>query len=78
MTDAIRLRVNDDRAAEKVTYTGLVGERRQLWRQVGWLGFSGQVYNLDREPSEIEPAGWSPLWVLIEDEKTPMLIEDGQ
>ena len=44
--------------------------RRQLWRQVGWAGLSnGRAYALDDETGVREdPAGFAPLWVLIDDE----------
>lgn len=43
-------------------------DNTQLWRQVGWLGFSGIVYDMADEPFGREPAGWSILWVLVDNE----------
>jgi hypothetical protein len=45
-------------------------EATQLWRQVGWIGLStDQPYPLeDEEGVRSDPAGFRPLWVLVEDE----------
>lgn len=58
---------------EKVTYTL---ERRQVWRQVGWLGLANRgVFSLgDHEGCKTDPAGFQPLWILIENEP-PILDE---
>lgn len=59
------LRVNRDDAPVLRTHT-LEGDQR--WRQVGWLGFSGRVYDYPADPGEHEDAGWSPLWVMIDND----------
>jgi hypothetical protein len=59
-------RLSVSRGGEEMRTMTLSAEQR--WRQVGWLGFSGCVYDLGREPSGIEPAGWSKLWVLIDND----------
>ena len=71
-----RLYESSSGGLERVTFTGPTGERRQLWRQVGWLGQTGRVYELDKPPYGIEPGSFSPLWVLIDDDLTPMLEEN--
>ena len=44
------------------------------WRpaiaQVGWLGHSGTVYDLETDPSKTERAGFMPLYIHIGSWKT--------
>lgn len=40
----------------------------QLWRQVGWLGFSGRVYSMDDAPQLTEKGGFSILWLLVDND----------
>lgn len=51
---------------EMTTYTL---EGTQTWRQVGWHGGSGAFYSLDEDPKPHEPGSFSPLWVLIGNER---------
>jgi hypothetical protein len=45
--------------------------RRQTWRQVGWLGIAtNRVYSLGEDITS-DPAGASPLWLLVENEHMP-------
>ena len=64
-------RMNGD-GQERVTHTGLVGDQRQVWRHVGWIGQTGRAYPLGENPAPTEPGGFSPLWLLVEDEQTPI------
>ena len=59
--------------SERVTYTE-DGQRRQLWRQVGWHGGSGAFYALPEDPSSHEQGSFAPLWILVDDE--PVLEAD--
>ena len=43
----------------------------QVWQQYGWLGHSGYLYALGEDPSGNEPGGFSPLYVMIENEDPP-------
>jgi hypothetical protein len=52
------------------------GTRRQIWRQVGWHGGSGYFYTLDEDPGLHEPASFSPLWILVDDEEIPTDADD--
>ena len=55
---------------ERVTYNGT---NRQLWRQVGWLGNTGGLYDMTATDADLrQNTAWiSPLWQLIDDE--PMI-----
>ena len=55
----------------RVTFTPA---RRQIWRQVGWHGHTGAFYNLEEDPSRHEPAGFSPLWVLVDDDAADVVV----
>lgn len=33
-----------------------------IWRQVGWIGQTGQFYALDEDPSRTERGSFAPLW----------------
>ena len=50
---------------ERITYSAM---NRQIWRQVGWLGFTGAFYALGEDPSPTERGGFSPIWQLVDDE----------
>jgi hypothetical protein len=43
---------------------------RQLWRQVGWHGQSGDFYALNEEPTlgVEEKASYRPLWILVDND----------
>lgn len=47
----------------------------QRWRQIGWHGQTGAFYALDERPADHEPGGWSPLWLLV-DNDPPILPEE--
>lgn len=55
---------------ERITYTGT---NRQIWRQVGWLGGSGRLYDMTATDVLLrsEKASYGPVWQLIDDE--PMI-----
>ena len=55
---------------ERITYNGFY---RQTWRQVGWLGNTGGLYDMTATDADLrQNTAWiSPLWQLIDDE--PMI-----
>jgi hypothetical protein len=58
-----------EEGTQRTTYTD---GRRQLWRQVGWHGQTGAFYAYDENPKAYEPGGWSPLWLVVEDDEWPL------
>lgn len=54
-------------ADRRVTHTL---EATQLWEQAGWVGLAlGRFYALDDQTVAEDPAGFRPVWVLLEDER---------
>jgi hypothetical protein len=64
MTDRI---INWSAAShERTTHTL---EAVQRWRHVAWAGLStGKVWALDDPEVKDDPAGFAPLWALLDDE----------
>lgn len=56
-------------ADDKVSY---------VFRQVGWIGQSGDFYSLDEDPSPTEPGSFDPLWFIAHDDRIEEVWPDGE
>lgn len=43
--------------------------KREVFRQVGWLGQSGKFYDNDGEPAKHEPGSFTPIYIHLESEE---------
>lgn len=58
-----------DLAKSETTMVTNTLDRVQIWHQVGWLGqATGRVFTLDDPARRDDPAGYMPLWVLVEND----------
>lgn len=63
-------------AAHGATMTTHTLDRTQQWRQVGWLGIAtNHVWSLDDPEWQSDPAGVSPLWLLVFNEPPPPAVD---
>jgi len=58
-----------DHGTKMITHTL---DRTQHWNQVGWLGIAtNHVWSLDDDGWKTDPAGVSPLWLLVDNDRVP-------